>query len=539
MNDVLIIIEKRKEGIRDIRHMVCAWSSSNTSVFVSGEMDPKAIIQFRSEKLYIIGRACALGKAIDTEDIFTSIKERNTKGLDRFMRSMNGLFCVVHVDPVNDYIHLISDHFGFYPLYRFQDSSRIIISSSLRVLYRLLRHELHTDTTALANYINNGHLLGGQSWFKELTRLSPASLYCLKDPEVRVEQLYYWTWAQIRKSQESISNLIEKYNHAFKEGISRLQIGSEERTTVSLSGGLDSRWIAQEASRHFNLDTFSFSMGKRGELKLAQRVAAALGIPHHYLEIQKECWLKKRLKLFWEAEGMLHLGHVHEGDVTEGLGKTYSKVFHGFFGGGIYAQGKQCNKPMQDAFARTLFNLDDQDSYAQDAFLNDHGVDAYIIQQRMRNQSAYSIYALSKRMHLVIPFYNMDWMEINYSIDDTLQVHHGFYLAALNADLDKSLLRIPWQRTGISPACIRMNKLYLAAKVPQTKEFLHQYFGRTRHFINYNVYDREVNYWFNYFKKEIASFNFPYEVIGREKKMRLLSLAVWFRMLKEDRYEII
>lgn len=519
--------------------MRCIWNSSKAKIFVSAEVGKPDFDQEETGSLHVVGRACSRKKTYETGDVFRWIRERDTHGVDRYMRSMNGLFSVIQIDSLYKRIHIISDHLGFYPLYCYQDASRIMISSSLRLFYLLFRNELHFDAYAFINYVNNGHLLFGQSWFQEVKRLSPGSIHSLHFEECRMESMYYWSWDQIKKSDDSYSHLSERYIEEFNRGISDMQIASGEQTIVSLSGGLDSRWIACTASRHFQVQAFSFSMGETRELLLARKVAGALGIPHRTLEIRREDWLRNRLQMFWESDGMLHLGHLHEGNITSELGKQYNKVFHGFFGGGIYASRKQCNKPMSDSMARTIFRMGEQNSQVDDVFIKGHGIDAYIIQHRMRYQSAYSLYALSKKLHLILPFYNMDWLEVNYSLDDNWQLNSKFYLEALHRDLDKTLLRIPWQRTGVAPMYVKCNTRVIEYKVPQLIERIYTAFGASRHFINYKEFEQEIAYWMEFFKQDIASFEFQKVPVNREVQLRKLSLAVWFRMLKEGRYEII
>jgi hypothetical protein len=321
--------------------------------------------------------------------------------------------------------------------------------------------------------------------------------------------------------------------------VNELDISSENYIGLSLSGGLDSRWIAHIASQKWKLHPFSFSDSQNYELKLAEKVSQTLNLAHTHYKIDPENWLKNRIASFWKTDGMLHLGHLHEGSIPQTYYSKYSHCFHGFFGGGIYASSNECNRRITDSIANNHFSGLSKETQTEDPFYDLNCIDPYIIDQKIRYQSAYSMYLLANYTKMVLPFYNLDWLTFNYSIDDTLQCYQQFYLEALNKNLKPELRSIPWQKTALSPCKISLNTFFLKYRIPALLESGFQFFKSSRHFINYATFDAELNYWIQKFSSDISNLQLNYPLHSREQKHRMLSLLLIQKMLSKNSPDVL
>lgn len=81
--------------------------------------------------------------------------------------------------------------------------------------------------------------------------MRPASIYHWSNNDARLTHSYFWSWEKVKKLSLSKEVQIQKYIELFTSGISNLKFESSASLGISLSGGLDSRWIAQLATGFF------------------------------------------------------------------------------------------------------------------------------------------------------------------------------------------------------------------------------------------------------------------------------------------------
>lgn len=494
------------------------------------------------KSLVIIGNATARQHAVTylqnwiCQDHPNGISKLEVRKL---LGCFNGIYLILYMDSKQKILQLINDFLGFYPLYVYEHSDFMGFTNSVHSLYNTPGMRWELDQSAIINYVYNGHLLNDQSWLKGLTRSKPAMMYCFDLANHQTSQQHYWSWSHIGTKQNDKERLIQKYSSLFERSITNLDISPNAKSSIGLSGGLDSRWIASLAGHKYNLKALCFASSENWELKLSRKVASILGIPHQYHPISYSNWLEDRLELLWSCDGCLHLGHLHEGKKYHEFLKKTDYYFHGFYGGGIYASPSTCNQKMDQHLAHNWFQseIELEDSHSE--YLNFPSIDPYIAYQKIRHQSAYSVYLLSLQTKVVIPFYDLDWMECNYAIDDHLQLNSKFYLEVLNRSMLPTLLNIPWQRTGIKPSHVWLNRWLLAGKWPGVWNRVANSFGQNRHFMNYHALDNTIQNWLNAFEKEIQELALNFPLTRRENKLRMLSLVLWLKMLQQNTAHVL
>jgi hypothetical protein len=439
---------------------------------------------------------------------------------------VNGLSCLLIIS--SDVITLFSDPMGFHPLYYTLTNEGFSISSEQRELVK--RHELNPSlhTNAMDSYLSNGHLLSGQSWFSEVHRVPAACRVDFSLITSTCTKSQYWSWSKLKKftnSSEWRDNYISSFVKPFQS------LDPTLNYCVGLSGGLDSRWIANELIHLPKKCAYTFSEKKSYDLSLAKNVCDALNIRHHLLDIQNEK-ISDRIQAFCNVDGMLHIGHLHEGKSLDFGIPDADVLLNGFYGGGVYSSGHSLNKRINLTIAKQFFKGSPTELNVDAEYYNIDKIDPFVSDHRIRSQSAYSMHLLSKRCKVILPFYNMKWMAVNYSIDDALQMDQQFYLDALQSHLPKSLTRIAWQKTGFPLNQVKLNGFLLKLKYNPIRELLYNSFGRSIHFVNYTRYTQELNgllhdYGASQFCKEQGiSMN------RREMKFRVLSLLIWKNFMR-------
>lgn len=449
-------------------------------------------------------------------------------------QQISGISCILRIDKLKKRHILWTDPLGFYPLYVFEKNNLFILSTQQKLFNTIPELHLTIDNQAIQSYLLNGHMISDRSWFKEIKRCKPATTYVFNTQEQTITSSYYWTWSQVQEKMKSGAEIKSDYYLKFRNGILNLDLDNKHSLGISLSGGLDSRWIADIAKDQYKIEAFSFGDQESIELNIAKKASGVLGLKHRIISIDPKNFLNKRMESFWKLDGMLHLGHLHEAGLHSDLHSRYPAVFHGFFGGGVYASPRECNTRINAEMASKHFNFLDDIELWNDPYFDIPRIDPYIIHQRIRNQSAFSPVLLSYYSKMILPFYNLEWLELNYGIDDRQQCWSKFYLEVLSQFMTAKLNNIPWQRTLMPPKWINTNVLAQRLRFPELSEMLFQTTGSSRHFINYRYFDKELRQWLIHFNKEVAQWSEILKPISRENSFRLLSLVVWLKMLSKN-----
>lgn len=513
----------------------------NTTLYCSGKIDDIYKLSNERFDLFLIGNIIYHKQFAPNIDLLIQNHQINQEELKRIFKAINGIYAGFVFDKSTNQVYIITDYLGFYPLYFYSDTNCLIFSTELKHFKSFEKIICTIDEEAVFSYLHNGHLMLNQSWFQQVKRARPASVYTVNIHNGHIRQEYYWVWSRGHKVLTQKKEIIDTYAALFNKGIEHLNLNVSTSIGLSLSGGLESRWIAQTSAANFSLQAFTFSTGFNQETLLAKKVATALNINHQNPIIGKTNWLINRLQGFWKTDGMLHLGHLHETDIHDQTHGLFSHCFHGFYGGGIYTNATGCHNALTNEIVKKRFAFNKTDPGVDDLFYQTGCLNPYTGDNKIRYQSAYSIYLLSSYCKMILPFYNMDWLEFNftYSVDDAFDGYSTLYLEVLNAHLQESLRSIPWQRTGLPPKYVLLNIMSLKLKLPSIFEAVHQKFHSSRHFINYNYFDKEIDYWVQIFKPDIKMLQLHYPLHSREQKLRMLSLVVWLRMLSKNSPDVL
>ncbi len=403
--------------------------------------------------------------------------------LDQTGRQFNGLFAVVCYFKAEKVWRIITDHLGFMPVYMYKDDYQCIIGSRIGLIGSLTS-KLSWNYGAIQIYRNNGHFMFGECWFNEIKKIKAATVSDISVLDLGVNQHRYWTWGKIRPGYcGSIDEAIEIYHQLFVKGIARLSI-DHNSVGLSLSGGLDSRYILSVARELKHLVAFSFGVEGTRDLAIAKKAADCVKVEHRVLKLKRRANISDRLHAFLLADGMLHLGHIHEAEVHNYIKEQFPIYFHGFYGGGIYAGSNDAGKRINEKIVKRHFYVGDYETQVHDSFYDVQSIDAYFADQKIRNESAHSLQILGSLANVLVPFYNMDWLEFNYSIPEPWQLFHKFYLKVLARKMEFGLACIPWQKTMLPVHRPYINSWMLQLKKPVIEDRIYRWFGSSIHFTN-------------------------------------------------------
>ena len=222
----------------------------------------------------------------DTEVVLELFEKYGVKIIPEF----NGMFAFSILDRVEKKVFLVRDRMGIKPLYVHKDKSALYFGSEIKAIKELHENnESKMDVGNLHEWLYYGNTLGENTLYKNVKKLLPGHY-----AEVDMQTLYsvdhcYWSPSIPITKSRSIDKLIIENKILLEQAVKR-QLISDVPVGVFLSGGIDSSAIASFASKHYdgNLATytvgFDFDKGIN-ELSKAREFAKKLGTNHHEIHI--------------------------------------------------------------------------------------------------------------------------------------------------------------------------------------------------------------------------------------------------------------
>ncbi len=231
----------------------------------------------------------------------SQIEDDQTFLLDIFIKDgidclkwINGHFCAAIYDFVEEKLYLISDRMGTRPHYYANTSDGFIFAPEVKAI---LKSEINKelDYLALSEMFNFGHLFGNKTLFKEISQLPPASYLLLCKESQSIHK--YWdfpeyadAYKKIWPSKSSIKQTTDEFINIFTNSMRRNFAKNKNKILISLSGGLDSRYVAAYAKQFEVKPLVSFTMGPKGseDQMYSKLVTEKIGMQHNPFEVKPQ-----------------------------------------------------------------------------------------------------------------------------------------------------------------------------------------------------------------------------------------------------------
>lgn len=225
---------------------------------------------------------------------------------NKHLPDLNGIYSAALWDVPSKRLTLVTDRYGFRPLYyhHSDEHQALVFSSRLRSVVDsgLLRQQV--NWAAWSSFLYFGHNLGDQTAFKNVFLVPPGSVLRFADNQVHIEK--YWDITSLQVDNTiSEAEAVEGMAELFEQAIHRQNVPSSCRKAVFLSGGLDSRRIAAElVSQQAEIVTYTTRgfAAKNSDGPLAHEVANLLGTPHTFVDLPKRGFVRQ----YWERGNALN-----------------------------------------------------------------------------------------------------------------------------------------------------------------------------------------------------------------------------------------
>lgn len=221
-----------------------------------------------------------------------------------------------------------NDKWGTYPCFYLEDREKIIFSSDFYALAKFLGHSAFVDEQAVAKYLAQGVLSGGQTFFSQIRMLPLGYRAILKRSEVRLEKKTPQSYnLQNMTTHEKVNGLVNCFQNSVNDWVESYGVQH-----VNLSGGADTRLILAalgpearermtfitDASPHLNFE-------EDQDVVIAKKLAEKFNLRHEvrlHQELDKKSHFTRQ-----DLPEKVMLGGNHGGEIL-GLEMTQALDFY-------------------------------------------------------------------------------------------------------------------------------------------------------------------------------------------------------------------
>lgn len=175
-----------------------------------------------------------------------------------FLNKLNGMFAISIYDKRKNLLYLIKDRFGIKPLYYSSIKKKIIFSSEINSIIKLLSRK-KLNLQAVSNYLTMGFINSPNTIFQEIHKVEPATYLRINLLNLEILKKKWW---KIDVSEKITRNSDKKLTQKIeKQIIKSVKLWSVSDVPISflLSGGFDSGLITAIYKKLVKKNTSTYS----------------------------------------------------------------------------------------------------------------------------------------------------------------------------------------------------------------------------------------------------------------------------------------
>jgi len=230
----------------------------------------------------------------DTETLVHAYEEY---GLEVFAH-LRGMYAFALWDSRQERLLLAVDHVGIKPLYLVERDGRLLFASEVKALFADPRIPRQLNMATLDTYLTFGYMIGPETLYEGIRRLSPGHALVVQRGESRLIQHWHPTFPDPAQRPTAIAALAEETRERLRDSV-RLHLRSDVPLGLFLSGGIDSAAMLALMSEmepgRIKTFTVGYDVGRNAttpddETLHARRVAQHFGAEHHERIITADDW---------------------------------------------------------------------------------------------------------------------------------------------------------------------------------------------------------------------------------------------------------
>lgn len=238
----------------------------------------------------------------DTEVLLHALIEWGVLALER----LNGMWAFAFWSPQSKKLILARDRFGVKPLYFVKHKNNVAFASEPKSILSLFPELRKVNEEVLLDFLGNNRLhSSNNSFYKNIFSLLPShyAMYDLEGGDLKITR--YWDYPDEVNYALTPIEAIEQFAALFSDSV-RLRMRSDVPVGITLSGGLDSTGVLNEASsfteRPLTCFTSVYEDATQGERYWAEIAANAVSSPLIPVVSTEEKWLETLRKITWHMD---------------------------------------------------------------------------------------------------------------------------------------------------------------------------------------------------------------------------------------------
>jgi asparagine synthase (glutamine-hydrolysing) len=483
------------------------------------------------------GKSSAMSGRFVNELIIHAYK---TDTLKNFLRGTDGYFSAVVYDSGKRLLKLLIDRFGFRHLFYTNYNKKILWASEYKAFLAAPDFKIDVNRRSVDEFMKFGILCEDRTWLNGVQLLNPATIltYDMKTGSVQAER--YW-------SPDDISPLAFAHNTDFREyyeewgRLFKLSVAKrtteDERTGLTLSGGLDSRAIlAAMPLNGDKINAVTLGGGKCDDVRFAAMAAKIKGANHQFFPLKVDGWFERACLGVWATDGALsvssQLGIEHLSAISNILGVSLNGI-----GGGRMQGGR--------VFGTSAH-------YEFDSIKN--GTPGL---QMIRRRMLRPGFRLDESFFKIrMPFFGNELYNFVTALRHDVKKRGSFYNGALLHNFAEYYTKIPWQQAGVPislpPLLFQAGILYKTASSRLKRKLQGMglpiydsklYFNLSEIFssdVNHKLMETilsdKKSFYPQYISGERLGVSKARKGVNIEKKCRILTFEIFMRQLNDPMF---
>lgn len=226
-------------------------------LFRDGNHYPYEIIENEKEIIIVEGKIYGLDVATDKAfqaNCKKILEQADIQDQLSYFQSLDGEFVIYLIDRSGEKIVVVNDFLGRLPQYIYR-GRQFVLSRDLYVIDKITTGLLFDEST-LYQFLRIGFPLGDRTMYHDIDRLNYSSVVLIDRDEIQFKHnpINLEEMEGTLQSKGTLDQLYEFYEKAVK-----VRMEQNDKTVVSLSGGLDSRLVMGEVEKNgFKADYSTF-----------------------------------------------------------------------------------------------------------------------------------------------------------------------------------------------------------------------------------------------------------------------------------------
>lgn len=422
------------------------------------------------------------------------------------LQELRGHFALARLDPNQRRLTLASDHLGSRPLYICRHEGAFFFASQLKAILAALDKRWSLNPESVASMLAFGEMIGNRTLIDGIQTLPAATLLTIG--ATGSTSNLYWQYRYRVNRRIDWGDAVEATGQALNQAVGRALVHTRN-PAVPLSGGLDSRFVIELASKSSQPAAYTWGLPGCRDIEFAKMVTALLGTRHQIWFFDPGYLAEWGEKGTWYTEGQTPATNFHVLPFVDRLAdQGHDVLLDGFAGDGLLG-GNFINDAWLDsadfgqsaeamwhwrrrAFCSGLERplLPEQEAATREMFVSQYlgypgstpmdKAMAFLLDNRVRRTTMCGSEIFRTRLPVWQPFTDVDVLKAFCHVPHRWRKRHRFYLAVFKAYAIRSAA-IPYQRT-LLPARVPYGLTWLSLAAHRAYEELAIRLGLQRPF---------------------------------------------------------